>query len=656
MNNIILQKTWVQGRPVAVDNLLGTAFTGEAEAHTFIIKGVDAADQTVPISGDITGKLLASNNVTVPLTGTIENGCAVVTLTEDCYYVPGKFIFSVYSTDGDTTICLYCAVGNIFRTASDIIEYPSAAIPDVAQLIEDLQYAIDSFPSDLSGLLMAIAPSFNKNTAYSAGDYVWYYGGFYKFTVDHPAGNWNPGHVVDVHLADDVADLSGAVDGIDTTIGNTPMGTTATTITGAVKEINDAQGDLKSALSAVEDLENVTGKHFLTSWSIGRAQAGENNTGITYGCYSDILPVDSTPYYFDTTKYKVALAWFNTNTQDYADALGSWITTSPFVPSNSRPYMKINVQLLAGSGNIDTTDVSASTYYYEDATPDIVYAVRQTGCCFVNGSTGADTNTGESDSPFLTLQKAIDSGYGTIFATPGEYAPISIIDKTYPVKIMVRGSGTGDKIKIVSSSAQFGVTVNNCSAIEFDGVWVYNPQRYGFYIRNSQQISMNDCIADNNQTENFSLFYFENCDVILNNCVAHDSTLDGFNFHGTGSCLMHNCLAYDNGDDGISHHDSWTGSIYGGEYYGNGKGGIVPYSGANIKIYGAYCHDNTQYGIYFGSSADASRSKGIISGCACVDNTRADICVYYSDVVGFNNVYGTKTIGTDGVFTELTNP
>lgn len=236
MNNIILQKTWVQGRPVAVDNLLGTAFTGEAGAHTFIIKGVDAADQPVQISGDITGRLLASNNVTVPLTGTIENGCAVITLTQDCYYVPGKFIFSVYSTDGDVTSCLYCAVGNIFRTASDIIEYPSAAIPDVAQLIEDLQYAIDSFPSDLSGLLMAIAPSFNKNTAYSAGDYVWYYGGFYKFTVDHPAGNWNPGHVVDVHLADDVADFGGAIDGIDAAIGNTPMGTTATTITGAIAE------------------------------------------------------------------------------------------------------------------------------------------------------------------------------------------------------------------------------------------------------------------------------------------------------------------------------------------------------------------------------------------------------------------------------------
>lgn len=152
MNNIVLQKTWVQGRPVVVDNLLGTAFTGEAGAHTFKIMGVDAAQETVTISGTITGKLLAANNVTISLSGSIEDGCAVVTLTDECYDVPGRFIFSVYATSGSTTLCLYCAVGNVLRTDSQVIAYPTESLPNITSLMADLEQILADWPADYSQL------------------------------------------------------------------------------------------------------------------------------------------------------------------------------------------------------------------------------------------------------------------------------------------------------------------------------------------------------------------------------------------------------------------------------------------------------------------------------------------------------------------------
>lgn len=171
MNNIVLQKTWVQGRPVVVDNLLGTAFTGEAGAHTFKIRGVDAAQETVTISGTITGKLLAANNVTVSLSGSIEDGCAVVTLTDECYDVPGRFIFSVYATSGSTTLCLYCAVGNVLRTDSQVIAYPTESLPNITSLMADLEQILADWPADYSQLQSDVSSLKSASEALQLGKF-----------------------------------------------------------------------------------------------------------------------------------------------------------------------------------------------------------------------------------------------------------------------------------------------------------------------------------------------------------------------------------------------------------------------------------------------------------------------------------------------------
>ena len=190
MDKIKIERTWLQGSPVQVDNLMGNAFVGEAGAHEFLISGKDNAGNVVPITGTITGKFLSSTMTTFALSGYVAEGVASVTLPSECYGAPGQFVVSIFATNGSTTTCIYCGVGSIFRTSTAAIAYPTTTLPDLTLLINQLDDVIASFPADLSHLLGAIAPTFVDNQPFTAGQYVWYNQVLYRFTVDHPAGSW----------------------------------------------------------------------------------------------------------------------------------------------------------------------------------------------------------------------------------------------------------------------------------------------------------------------------------------------------------------------------------------------------------------------------------------------------------------------------------
>lgn len=190
MDKIKIERTWLQGSPVQVDNLMGNAFVGEAGAHEFLISGKDNAGNVVPITGTITGKFLSSTMTTFALSGYVAEGVASVTLPSECYGAPGQFVVSIFATNGSTTTCIYCGVGSIFRTSTAAIAYPTTTLPDLTLLINQLDDVIASFPADLSHLLGAIAPTFVDNLPFYAGQYVWNDQVLYRFTVDHPAGSW----------------------------------------------------------------------------------------------------------------------------------------------------------------------------------------------------------------------------------------------------------------------------------------------------------------------------------------------------------------------------------------------------------------------------------------------------------------------------------
>ena len=143
MEQRTFERTWIQGKSPAIDDLAGYLFQGEASADTFIIDGKSAAGESVEISGTIIGVYLGENNNMVPLVGAVDDGKAVITLDDPCYKIPGKFVLTVYAVNGTQTVSLYCGIGYMFRTQSNRVAYPSKAIPDMQELIVAAQTAAD---------------------------------------------------------------------------------------------------------------------------------------------------------------------------------------------------------------------------------------------------------------------------------------------------------------------------------------------------------------------------------------------------------------------------------------------------------------------------------------------------------------------------------
>lgn len=153
--NIVIRRVWRQDKLLNVDRLAGYIFTGESDAHTFEISGLNRR-QEVLIEGEIAATFLNAQGVTVPLTGSVTDGIASVTLTENCYAVQGPFTLTIYAEGDEETVVIYCGTGLVKRGDSDTVSYPSAAIPSVVQLITDLQDLIDTIPQDYTALSDAV--------------------------------------------------------------------------------------------------------------------------------------------------------------------------------------------------------------------------------------------------------------------------------------------------------------------------------------------------------------------------------------------------------------------------------------------------------------------------------------------------------------------
>lgn len=109
MNNTISRK-WNPTALVSIEDLSGMTFQGETGGHTFEVSGSSS------LSGTATAVFLRADNAAIQLTGSISNGKAVVTLTGNCYTVPGRFLLTVFLTSGGQKVAIYSAMGNVTRT------------------------------------------------------------------------------------------------------------------------------------------------------------------------------------------------------------------------------------------------------------------------------------------------------------------------------------------------------------------------------------------------------------------------------------------------------------------------------------------------------------------------------------------------------------
>lgn len=192
MNNLI-NAVWHQDGMIKVDNLFGSAFTAEDGGHTFQIRGVDESGQTLSMAGSISATFIRPDGTTVALTGSNPDGVATITLTDDCYAVPGYFSMFIYMTLSGQITCVYACVGNIVSSSTGSVA-PTASV-DVVDLINAIEEAVASIPADYSALWTSLAPEYSSSATYRAGDFVTYSGKLYQCMQDiTTAEAWTSGH------------------------------------------------------------------------------------------------------------------------------------------------------------------------------------------------------------------------------------------------------------------------------------------------------------------------------------------------------------------------------------------------------------------------------------------------------------------------------
>lgn len=208
---IIIGKRANLDAPIKLESLYGVTFTTEAEAHQFVVR-CEQKGQELTLAGTISAKFVRADGNTVQLVGSISDGAAVVTLAQDCYNVPGRFQLAIFNTVGDTKLCIYACVGTVQRAQSGNLIDGGDIIPDVEDLIADIQAAVQSIPPTYDALLASIAGTYSASKTYAVGDYVWYDGSLYRCTTAiTTAEAWTSGHWTAAVLGNDVSVIKSAI-------------------------------------------------------------------------------------------------------------------------------------------------------------------------------------------------------------------------------------------------------------------------------------------------------------------------------------------------------------------------------------------------------------------------------------------------------------
>lgn len=150
---------------VNIEDLSGMAFQAESGGHTFEISGIDDTGAAVPLSGTVAGVFMRPDNTDVLISGAVIDGKAIISLTEDCYAIPGRFRLTVFVTSDDNKVAVYACVGTVSSTSTGEISGETA--DSIGDLIDAISAAVASIPSDYSALSASV-DDLEKNTLNSA--------------------------------------------------------------------------------------------------------------------------------------------------------------------------------------------------------------------------------------------------------------------------------------------------------------------------------------------------------------------------------------------------------------------------------------------------------------------------------------------------------
>ena len=173
--------------------------------------------------GTVSCSVIAPDGATVPVTGgTISGNVVSVTLTGDCFAIPGQIGVGVQVINGTIKTTVLKAIYNVELLDTDTVIDPGDRMTtSVADLVQDIEDAVATIPADYTDLLAAIAPTFSNSAAYTAGKYVWYDGDLYRFTAAHPAGAWTGSDAAQTSIASNLESIANALSTFATVTGTT---------------------------------------------------------------------------------------------------------------------------------------------------------------------------------------------------------------------------------------------------------------------------------------------------------------------------------------------------------------------------------------------------------------------------------------------------
>lgn len=147
-------ETWVNQElttPVKVKYLDGNVFSQD-NGGNLIGVNVFKNGEPASLSGSVSASVVRADGATVAVSGILSGNKCSVTLPQTCYAVPGVLSVVIKLTDSGSVTTVGAVVSNVYRSSTDAVVDPGTIIPDISLLIQTIEEAVESIPSDYSVL------------------------------------------------------------------------------------------------------------------------------------------------------------------------------------------------------------------------------------------------------------------------------------------------------------------------------------------------------------------------------------------------------------------------------------------------------------------------------------------------------------------------
>lgn len=115
--------------------------TGDSQAHTFRLTVTRGGVNAAITGASVAAYFVRADGVTVPITGSVDGSAALVTLSDGCYRVPGRFQLVVKVAQGGDISTVFWGDGAVASSSTDAILDDEDVIPSLDEVLAQVAAA-----------------------------------------------------------------------------------------------------------------------------------------------------------------------------------------------------------------------------------------------------------------------------------------------------------------------------------------------------------------------------------------------------------------------------------------------------------------------------------------------------------------------------------